>query len=155
MSLPHRFDCASVAEVEQRTLLGNGFYQMQRHVEIPELGNSILNDIRPSYLQQVVVRKIVEPPRRIAIEATAEARVCAAEHFRYLLLVSRQNNSAVFRQLHLLHNGVQYLRATVRWPKRKCDMHSTTAHAVHGPLHREICCRWTRSSCQIRRTLRQ
>ena len=79
--LPHRFDCASVAEVEERTLLGNSLYQMQRYVEIPELGNSLLNDIRSSYLQQVIVRKIVEPPRRIAIEATAEARICAAEHF--------------------------------------------------------------------------
>ena len=79
--LSHRFDCASVAEVEQRTLLGNSLYQMQRYVEIPELRNSLLHDVRSSYLQQVIVRKIVEPPRRIAIEATAEARICAAEHF--------------------------------------------------------------------------
>ena len=141
--LPYRFDCASVAEVEQRTLLGNGFYQMQRHVEIPELGNSILNDIRPSYLQQVVVRKIVKPPRRIAIEATAKARVRAAEHFRYLLLVSRQNNSAVFRQLHLLHNGVQYLRATVR--------QRATYDIQRANIHRATCGDSTRSPVPSRR----
>ncbi len=140
MRLPQRFDCASVAEVEQCALLGNGLYQMQRFVEIPELGNSFLNDIRSSYLQQVIIRKIVKPPRRIAIEATAEARVCAAEHFRYLLLVSSQNNGAVFRQLHLFHNGVQYLHAAVRWPTRYCAMHSTTAQAVYAPLDNEICC---------------